>query len=293
MSRNGFPMAPRKAARWTSHLRQFSRAAVEALPEGEVLSSEMDPSSLYASTHQPTMSPQRPHSPDSVSSSATIREPLPAAKQTPDFERTCIVTVNEGFTRDEVLMNLDHFDSVQPGQLMAIDVLPDQRPGFGSYRRTTARKDEHASSPAETADAATTSSAATADGAASQPELDTQRRYLFIVKDMPAQLKSRHPSVEIYVAKHIADVFGMKKGSAVLLTRASIYLIRTAALSISVLGSNKPISCGRSMQVTLPSRRPMSSSSSRTSICLGQICGALPSQSSPSGPYTADSGCCS
>jgi hypothetical protein len=35
---------------------------------------------------------------------------------------------------------------------------------------------------------------------------------------MPKDMKARQHDVEVYVLKHIADAFGMKKGSQVLLT---------------------------------------------------------------------------
>jgi DEP domain-containing protein 5 len=47
------------------------------------------------------------------------------------------------------------------------------------------------------------------------------RKYIFVVKDLSKELKTRHPGLEIYVVKHIADVFGMKKGCQVLLTPVS------------------------------------------------------------------------
>ncbi len=118
------------------------------------------------------------------------------------MERTCTVTVNESFARDDVLMNLDLFDGeIRPGDLMAIDVLLD-KPGFGTLRRHPVQ--DHAKD------------AASPDPA--QNAVDVGRRYLFIVKDMPKELKFRYSGVELYVAKHIADAFGMRKGSTVLLT---------------------------------------------------------------------------
>ncbi|KAL1903531.1 vacuolar membrane-associated protein iml1 [Sporothrix stenoceras] len=271
MSRNGFsPAHSRKSGppRWASHLRQFSRNSAESGPSDASLSGDPIPSTgspqpthpsahphpphllhhqhhLHSNPHHhhlPTSStPPRARSPDTMSSNSTIREASFAKAPLPVFERTCTVTVNESFARDEVLMNLDHFDDgVQPGQLMAIDVLPDQRPGFGgagnnssannsnnsTVRRPTpgtGRKDDPSSGAAG---ASGTGSGNGQDGTGSGPaagqtadsDLDAGRRYLFIVKDMPKELKARHPTVEIYVAKRVADAFGMKKGSTVLLT---------------------------------------------------------------------------
>ena len=174
-----------------------------------------------------------------MSSNSTIREASFAKAPLPVFERTCTVTINESFARDEVLMNLDHFDDgVQPGQLMAIDVLPDQRPGFGgpgnnngnnsnnTVRRSnaaTGRRDDSTTGTTTAPGTAGTGNAQDGTGSSSaapapDSELEAGRRYLFIVKDMPKELKARHPTVEIYVAKRVADAFGMKKGSTVLLT---------------------------------------------------------------------------
>ncbi|CAK7266415.1 vacuolar membrane-associated protein iml1 [Sporothrix epigloea] len=157
--------------------------------------------------------PSRAYSPETASSNSTIRETNFSKTSLPVFERTCTVTVNESFAPDEVLLNLDHFDDgLQPGQLIAIDVLPDQR-----YGHNTAS----ASSGNNTHDNSSNGNRAALGGSgenAGLPESDSGRRYLFMVKDMPKELKVRHPSVEIYVAKRVADAFGMKKGSTVLLT---------------------------------------------------------------------------
>ena len=110
--------------------------------------------------------------------------------------------MNESFARDEVLLNLDILgDEAQVGGLMAIDVIrPDtEKPAQGSHHK----QNTHDRSK---------------DGSSTGC---SQQRYIFVVKDMPKELKLRYPSVEVYVAKHIADVFGMRKGSQVTLTPVS------------------------------------------------------------------------
>jgi hypothetical protein len=108
-------------------------------------------------------------------------------------ERRYTVTVNESFARDEVLLNLDLVgDDVKVGSLVAIDVVKPET-------------EKHSHSHDRGRDAA-------ADGG---------KRYICIVKDMPKELKIRYQGVEVYVAKHIADVFGMRKGSQVTLTPVS------------------------------------------------------------------------
>ncbi len=125
------------------------------------------------------------------------------------MERRCLLTVNESFTSNEVLMNLDLADGeIEPGVLMAIDVLSDRAPyGTGSSLRKQPSQ-EHDRNAAEP-------EAAPAD-------VDVVRRYLFTVKDMPKDLRLRHPNVELFVPKHIAHAFGMRNGSTVLLTPVSL-----------------------------------------------------------------------
>ena len=119
-------------------------------------------------------------------------------------ERRCTVTVNESFVRDEVLMNPDLFDDeITPGALVAIDVVKPEAD----------KQSQGISGKASSADHRKDGKPASHHSAT-----DTQRRYIFVVKEMPKELKTRHPNVELYVAKHIADAFGMKRGSQVLLS---------------------------------------------------------------------------
>lgn len=186
MSRNE-PTAsqgPRRLGHWAPHLRQFSRTSLDRLPALE-----------------------SPQSPDTVSSNSTLRDRPPS--RVSRMERKCTVTVNETFAREEVQMNLDLFDpDVKPGALMAIEVLrpdTDRSPLNPLHKQGVLDRGQDASP-----------SRPTPQG------VDVGRRYLFIVKDMSKDLKARHPNVELYVAKHIADVFGMKRGSQVLLTQVRL-----------------------------------------------------------------------
>lgn len=169
---------PRKAPHWPSHLRQLSRTSLERQLE------------------------QLPRSPDTVSSQSTVRD-RPSSRIS-RLDRRCVVTINDSFARDEVLINLDLVGAdIKPGSLMAIDVLkPDsEKPAqnmLGKQLFQERGKEAPQPNNSKTGDA--------------------QNRYIFVVKDMPKDLKVRYPTAEVYVAKHIADVFGMKKGSQVLLT---------------------------------------------------------------------------
>ncbi|KAI5463745.1 hypothetical protein BGZ63DRAFT_353970 [Mariannaea sp. PMI_226] len=172
MSRNGVAknLLPRKGPHW-SHLRQFSRSSLERIP------SEVPPSPASVST--------RSHS--------TVRED----KRT-KLERRCTVAVNEGYSKDEVLLNLDLISDVTPGAPMCIVAVKDdpRKPSTGQ---------DHNCAPKGTSTAVGYD-----DGAGNS--------YVFYAKDMPQEMKARLPDVEVLVVKHIADVFGMKKGGQVLLT---------------------------------------------------------------------------
>ncbi|SPQ19971.1 d29bd432-270a-490a-aade-3e62068e6c94 [Thermothielavioides terrestris] len=134
---------------------------------------------------------------DTTSSSSTVRE-RPASRLRAE-RRRWTVTVNESFARDEVLLNLDLVgDDIGPGRLVAIDVVkadadkPAQNPHH-KQQHLQERKDGSCAGCAE-------------------------RRYICVAKDMPRELKARYPTVEVYVAKPIADAFGMRKGTQVTLT---------------------------------------------------------------------------
>lgn len=153
------------------------------------------------------MSTEAPRSPDTVSSNSTLRgdhrerdrDREQRDRQDGSLERKCTVTINESFARDEILVNLDLFGShIRPGTLVSIDIL---KPEFSKQLSTAAKR-------LATQDAG--------KNAACEPGQPT-KRYIFVVKDMPRELKARYPHVELYVAKQIADVFGIKKGSQVIL----------------------------------------------------------------------------
>lgn len=175
MSRYGgtSSLVPRKGPHW-SHLRHSSRSSVDRTSAGP------------------------PASITSVSTHSTVKED--ARTRT---ERRATVSVNEGYSKDEVLLNLDLVGGdVKPGSLMCLTVLKDDLKkssmSHGSGNKTI--QDQNGSA---------------------KPEIDPNslgKRYVFVVKDLSADLKARNPEMEVYVVKHIADAFGMKKGSQVLLT---------------------------------------------------------------------------
>ncbi|KAH8879677.1 vacuolar membrane-associated protein iml-1 [Thozetella sp. PMI_491] len=175
------PSGARKTG--SSHLRQLSRVSLER-----------------------PLEPQ-PRSPDTVSSTSTLRGDRPPSSKAYRIERDrrYTVTVNESFDRDGVLLNLDLIaGDVKPGSLMAIDVVRAEtdKPTANSQKQQHHDRSKDANS----------------SGPVGAKPGDAERRYIFMVKDMPKDLKARYPSVEVYVPKSIADAFGMKRGSQVLLT---------------------------------------------------------------------------
>ncbi|KAL6881221.1 hypothetical protein J3F83DRAFT_758157 [Trichoderma novae-zelandiae] len=184
MSRNvgAAPSAPRRGPPQLSrHFRQASSTASDRASEPALAS------------------------PGSVSTHSTVKN---AQDEKPrKAGRYCSVTVNDGYARDEVLLNLDSLGGhVKPGALMSIAVLKPEflksSGGIGSLKKQ-AHEDN--------------GSLRFQNIGPSDPNA-LGYEYIFVAKDMPRETKARHPEAEVHVVKHIADVFGMKKGSIVLLT---------------------------------------------------------------------------
>ncbi|KAH6895846.1 hypothetical protein B0T10DRAFT_558019 [Thelonectria olida] len=174
MSRNGSArnLVPRKGPHW-SHLRQFSRSSLERIPA----EASPSPASVSAQSH------------------STVKE-----DKRSKLERRCTVAVNEGYSKDEVLLNLDLVGDVKPGAPMCIVAVKDD-----SRKSSTGHGQDHNSG---------SKGASTAQGY----DNGVGNSYVFFAKDMPQEMKARQPDVEVYVVKHIADAFGMKKGGQVILT---------------------------------------------------------------------------
>lgn len=165
-----------------------------------------------SSTASDRASEPGPASPRSVSTHSTVKN---AQEEKPrKAGRYCTVTVNDGYARDEVLLNLDLLGGeVKPGTLMSIAVLKPEflksSGGIGSLKKQ-AHEDN--------------GSLRFQNGGPSDRN-DLGHQYIFVAKDMPKETKARHPEAEVHVVKHIADVFGMKKGSIVLLRAVRLHLL--------------------------------------------------------------------
>lgn len=164
------------------------------------------------------LSPNRPLT--AASSTGTIRHaPSPTASA---VERRCVLwTHDESFTKEDVVINLDLFPNVKPGELMAIvalktdagvrdfqDKAQTQKHEFESLGLTLQRERSNSNSK----------TGSEPEAANLNHDVDLNKRYLFIAKEMPKELKNKHASLEVSVSKHIADAFGLKLRSTVLLT---------------------------------------------------------------------------
>ncbi|KAK4080266.1 Vacuolar membrane-associated protein IML1 [Trichoderma simmonsii] len=174
------PSAPRRGPHWSHHLRQSS------------------------STNSDRASEISAASPRSVSTHSTVKDVKDEKPR--KTERYCAVTLNDGYSRDEVLLNLDLIGGdIKPGTLMSIAVLKSESvksaAGFGGLKKQS--HEDNGSLRYQHL------------GPCDPSSLGDQ--YIFVAKDMPKETKARHPDIEVQVVKHIADIFGMKKGSIVLL----------------------------------------------------------------------------
>lgn len=184
------PSAPRRGALRASHLRQVSNGSTESPLSSRPLTAG---SEAIPSQQDPT------------TSKSTV-------------ERRCIIWVhNEAFSKDEVVLNLDLFPDVKAGELMAIVVLrtdsgvrdfQEKAQNDADNLATAASRDRSNSNP---------KSPVQSNGEAKH-DLDLGKRYLFVAKDMPKELKSKSPTLEVSVSKFIADAFCFKHRSNVLLT---------------------------------------------------------------------------
>lgn len=161
--------------------------------------------------------------PTTASDTDTIQyAPIPSPLPLPlPIERKCVLWVHdEGFSKEEVVLNLDLFPDVKPGDLMAIVAIKtdtgvrDFQEKLQSVKRDP---DNLAASMQRERSSSHPRSPGPVNGGDSKHD-HVGKRYLFIAKDMPKEIKSKQPGLELSVAKHIADVFCLKHRSNVLLT---------------------------------------------------------------------------
>ncbi|OWP03142.1 vacuolar membrane-associated protein IML [Marssonina coronariae] len=198
MSSAAPPLTARRGTQRASHLRQVSNGSSEETAASHPMIAGSDTGTVQ-------------------------REDLPL--KTANEKRSVLWVHDEGFSKEEIVLNLDLVrPEVKVGSLMALTALKTDS-GVREFKEkiqtskgsdnlgTTMERQRSSSNPGSPgADLGNTSDA--------KYEIDTWNRYLFIVKDMPKDMKAKHQGLEVSVAKHIADAFGLKHRSYVLLTTA-------------------------------------------------------------------------
>lgn len=188
------PLTPRRGTQRVSHLRQVSNGSSE----------------------NGTASASRPVT--SCSSTGTVQhDPIPLKLP---VERRCnLWTHDETFSKDEVVLNLDLFPDVKAGELMAIVALKTDS-GFRDFQDKSAlnRADvDSGTASGQFGSYIWTQSGHDHRGKGSKHDMGFGKRYLFLAKDMPNDLKLKQSALEVSLAKPIADVFNLKHRSNVIL----------------------------------------------------------------------------
>lgn len=171
------------------------------------------------------------------SSTRSTASSLPASSRVPSsndngyhepVEHRCTLWVRDESStkdesRDEVLLNMDIFEkgSVHAGDLMAIIALKNDS-GVREFhdRNAGGRRDADSLGVAMSRERSGSSSRPTSEGVSGESghDSDATKGYLFVVKDMSKAQKLRQPNLEVSIPKHVANVFGLKNRSTVLLT---------------------------------------------------------------------------
>jgi hypothetical protein len=140
----------------------------------------------------------------------------------PPIERTCnLWTHEESFSKHEVVLNLELFPWVNTGDLMAIVPLKIDSGVRDHQEKTQGPKKDADSLPVamqRDRSLSNPNSLSQGSGADSKQDVDLEKRYLFIAKDMSREIREKPQGLEVSVAKHIADIFGFKHRSNVLIT---------------------------------------------------------------------------
>lgn len=156
-------------------------------------------------------------------------------------QKVCTLwTHDDNFSRDDVVFNSDKFAELPgtPGSLIQVTAL----------KHGTAVRDFQTASKAPTKDAGQASahdpSKSTTPETHSKKrsrrgsikvtidengsiiqenrEVDLEQSYVFVAKPFPADLKSKHPNLQISIAEKIAKVFGLRNRVQVIVTIVSL-----------------------------------------------------------------------
>ncbi|CZT51563.1 probable IML1 Vacuolar membrane protein [Rhynchosporium secalis] len=143
------------------------------------------------------------------------------------MKRKCVLWVHdEAFSKEDVVINLELFPEVKHGEIMAIMPLKadSEQRDFQDKLSAKREPDTLATSMRRERSSSTPKSPRTFNGNSNgrgndgKKDTDKWNQYLFVAKDMSKELKAKHPILEVSIAKHIADAFGLKSRSSVLLS---------------------------------------------------------------------------
>ncbi|OJJ30640.1 hypothetical protein ASPWEDRAFT_46257 [Aspergillus wentii DTO 134E9] len=174
-----------------SHLREVSAASLETLGSLEA--------SRSTASH------------DNENIQSTLDEPTIRLSLNGLDRRQCSLWVHdETFSREEILFNQAAFSDtgVQAGDV--IEILPVSSSGEAS------NKSDHG--PRSMRDSHVDSSSTLHSDAKSKFKTPLQSRCLFVVKPLPQEIRSRIPKLEISVTSSVANIFGFKNRSQVLIS---------------------------------------------------------------------------
>ncbi|OQD67388.1 hypothetical protein PENDEC_c037G05387 [Penicillium decumbens] len=172
-----------------SHLRQVSAASLETL-----------------STIRPLDASQREHSFTPNERTVRLSSSL--------IRHQCTLWVHdEMFSRDEILLNPSAFGEtrVQVGDV--VEILPIRAAGDTAH---SALKPDAAMKTSRESHGDINSSSQS--DTTSKFKTPLQNRCLFVVKPLPQDIKTRHPRLEISVTNSVANIFGFKNRTQVLLS---------------------------------------------------------------------------
>ncbi|KAJ5349661.1 hypothetical protein N7541_007388 [Penicillium brevicompactum] len=172
-----------------SHLRQVSAASLE---------------SSTSSAHS-----QEAHQHDQATDDRTVR-----LSSTSWTRHQCAMWVHdETFSREEILLNPSALGEAEVQVGDVVEILPMRVAGDTGYSNM---KPEAASKAAREShmEKNTTSQAENT----SKFKTPLQNRCLFVVKALPPEIKARHPQLELSVTNSVANIFGFKNRTQVLLS---------------------------------------------------------------------------
>jgi len=176
--------------------------------------------------------------PISVSSDTGTAQYAPIPEKVP-VEKRCNLSVHdESLSKDEVVLNLDLVPGIRAGDLMAIIGLKTDT-GVRDFQEKPASKkdiDAHITTIQRERSSSNPQSPNHNIGTDSKHDVDLGKRYVFIAKDMPRDLKMKNPTLEVSILKQIADVFSFKHRSIVLLTEVRYLFPWFLALVMMILG---------------------------------------------------------